>query len=447
MRNYTYFFLSFFLIPFFCTSQIPSAGMKLWLKADDGAYIDALVTPATDSTLVQIWADRSGNGNHFIQLDSNKRPAMIESVLCGQPVLRFNSGRRTFLYSNMRLSGIKTVFVVFIKPSILGEAGELISLKGNSNEFSEVVVTDFPGYDPVTFIFDLPSTSAGSFFRNSVGIGASFSGLGNLVVVSYNGGVISDPANYSAYYDNVSLPVSGNGLLGRYSGDSTTIGARAPFQNINFLNGDIAEMIVYDRILSLAEINDVSDYLIYKYGLLGNCVLPVKLNYFDAKLSGTKVRVSWEMGNETGIEKYQIQRSIDGQSWHSLDFVSASHNYRQYLFCDENPYSGRSYYRLAIFNNKEIIGYSAVKSVNSLFSSARTQIFNLFPNPAADFFFVESSYPESLIVTIVAGNGQLVKKQNVLPGQKINISDLSRGVYVINIRGKQTEANHKLIIR
>lgn len=65
------------------------------------------------------------------------------------------------------------------------------------------------------------------------------------------------PSSYTANYNGTSSAVAASGLFGRLMNDTTSIGGRALEQNYSFLNGYIAEIIMYNRVLAVPEINQV----------------------------------------------------------------------------------------------------------------------------------------------------------------------------------------------
>ena len=431
-----------------CLSQPPAAGLALWLRTDVGVFNDGSGTPATINELVQVWADQSGNGNDFIQTDQAKRPLLKYNVLCGQHVLRFDVGRSTYLHSLMRMNGPKTIFIVFIVPPFTNAAQTLISLKGNTDEFTEIVATDFATYGPITFIADLPSAAGGGAMQNSSGINASFSAEGNLLSMVYDGGPITNPSSYSANYDNVMVPTMSGGLLGRYSNDLSTIGARAPIQNINYLMGDIGEIIVYNRVLSATEINDVSNYLIFKFGLFDNCILlSLKLAYFNVKALEKRVNIVWKAADEGNILQYEVQRSFDGRSWNSIDIIPVSAAtgdlQKNYSVFDNNPSQGWNYYRIASLNNRGIADNSIIKKIYyDLLASKRAR---LNPNPASRFFYIQTLKPETLSVKVFDNLGRTIKKATVFPSQEINVEGLPSGIYHVHAKGNNTDVTLKLV--
>lgn len=126
--------LLFFVLTHSLHSQIPSSGNMLWLKAGQGVYNDNGSTLASIGNTVQVWADQSGQGNDFIQPNTGQRPEyrIIPNVLCSQPAIYFDPGRETFLESTIRLSGAKSIFIVFMMPTMSSASHDLLSLKGTA---------------------------------------------------------------------------------------------------------------------------------------------------------------------------------------------------------------------------------------------------------------------------------------------------------------------------
>ena len=73
----------------------------------------------------------------------------------------------------------------------------------------------------------------------------------------------------------------------------------------------------------------------------------------------------------------------------------------------------------------------------------------VYPNPATNFIYVKSSLNlKSLAFEIYDINGRIVKSGEELFNQQlsINISDLSSGIYILNINNNDFETNYKIII-
>lgn len=446
--KYLLCFLLFFALTHSVYSQIPSSGNVLWLKAGQGVYNDNGSTLASIGNTVQVWADQSGQGNDFIQTNTSQRPEyrIIPNVLCSQPAIYFDPGRETFLESTMRLSGTKSIFIVFMMPTMSSASHELLSLKGTADEFTEIVATNFAGYSPVTFIADLPASAGGGLFMNSSGINTGFSPGGNILSFSYNGGSITSSSSYTMRFDNTTATVTTSGLLGRYPGDASTIGGRAPFQNINFLKGYIAEIIVYNRVLSVAETDDINNYLITKYGFFGTCsVLPIDLLDFNVSVNRNTINLSWKIADETSIREYIPEYSRDGSHWKPLDTLIALKNgilNQTYQWIHLSPVTGNNYYRLRIQKIDGSFLYSSTKKIVLEYSNDPIHV---FPNPFCNSIQIAAKQNETLQIRIFTNDGKLVSNMTAISNKTVPLDHLPPGFYYAEIKGKNFSTIKKII--
>ncbi len=450
MKNVSFLF-SCICTCYIACCQIPSSGNVLWLRSDQGVYNDNGVTNAVIGNTVQFWADQSGSGHHFTQASAAQRPEfqVQTNLLCSRPVIRFDPGRSTVLTSSsLLLSGAKSIFIVFQLPPMSGAANDLISIKGNSDEFTEIVATDFAGYTPVTFIADLASTPGGGFFQPSAGVNTSFSAAGNLLSLIYDGGTNTAISSYDAYYDAAMPPVVSSGLLGRYNNDISSIGARAPFQNINYLRGDMAEVIVYNRVLSTPEKDQVENYLISKYGFFGTCVvLPLTLFDFTALQAGNTVQLDWKVADEEGIKEYIPEHSKDGVHWDSLTALPSKKEHQginQYHYIHTRPATGVNYYRFRMKNIDGRDKYGPVRKVTMPAQS--TTVIRVFPSPTTGFVQIRSLEREEwMYVTVMNSEGKKLMGKKMMGQGQLDISGFPQGIYFIQVIGKTIHRTEKII--
>lgn len=71
----------------------------------------------------------------------------------------------------------------------------------------------------------------------------------------------------------------------------------------------------------------------------------------------------------------------------------------------------------------------------------------LYPNPAIDQFYIKNgTVKEKLLVSIYNMSGGLVSKTYVKDGEPVNVRNLTKGVYLVNIEGLNFKANERIII-
>ncbi|MBN2667712.1 MAG: T9SS type A sorting domain-containing protein [Bacteroidales bacterium] len=189
--------------------------------------------------------------------------------------------------------------------------------------------------------------------------------------------------------------------------------------------------------------------------------LPIELLSFNAKKEGNQVKIFWQTASEINVNFYQIQKSTDLIKWELVSQLKGKGNSNvtsEYTEFDRNPYVGTSYYRLLELDNNGAINYSDNVEVNFL----DNQLFNIYPNPASDHIAVENSQfdrPNNQIVQSVEIfnlSGQLIKffplgieiEPFKMKSEKIfevDISDLPKGVYILNVKSESGKSTYRLI--
>jgi len=72
---------------------------------------------------------------------------------------------------------------------------------------------------------------------------------------------------------------------------------------------------------------------------------------------------------------------------------------------------------------------------------------NIFPNPAKNNITIENSNFEINTVELYNIAGQLVKSEDVNSMRtNLNVSDLNKGIYILEIQSNKTSIRRKLIV-
>lgn len=207
---------------------IPSdlTGLTLWLKAD------ALGLSNNDP--VASWTDSSGNANHATQGTAGSRPVFKTGILNGLPVVRFDAADDA-LTTPLVVASPFSIFVVYDRApdsgnrrAINGSNNYLIGPRSGNHQLYNGAFIVGPAVVDDTFVYAAALTDGG---------GTTF---------RVDGSVIGTNAN-----------TLGPGTLGLAAGGA----------NIELLNGDIAEVIVYDHLLDGGDTAFVENYITTKYGL------------------------------------------------------------------------------------------------------------------------------------------------------------------------------------
>lgn len=165
-------------------------------------------------------------------------------------------------------------------------------------------------------------------------------------------------------------------------------------------------------------------------------VLPITLLSFVAAKQGSQTYLDWVVAGDEGVSMYVVERSSDGNHFipiKSVNSVNAAiqHTYSVY---DRTPLNGANYYRLKTVDMAGKATYSNVIVIN--FENQNSYI--IYPNPAKNYVNIQS--PIAGTINIYNINGALVKTEILEAGMnKIDISKLSSGMYVVLINGQKIE--------
>ena len=162
--------------------------------------------------------------------------------------------------------------------------------------------------------------------------------------------------------------------------------------------------------------------------------LPVKLIYFTAIADGNKVRLNWEAANEQETVKYEIEKSLTGNSFSRIGTVmSRQLSQSAYIDFDNTPALGWNYYRLKIIDKSGSFTYSPLRPVK--FTKGGEEV-KIFPVPATDVLHVllPSSYINSATLLLYGIDGKFISLlKPAVNNVKINVKPLAGGTYVLKI--------------
>ncbi len=163
--------------------------------------------------------------------------------------------------------------------------------------------------------------------------------------------------------------------------------------------------------------------------------LPVRLISFTANAEARQVRLDWLTEQEREMDQYIIERSTDGRNFAPVLSRSASNSTGQhrYTATDADLAPGGYYYRLKLAGNRNSSRYSNIIKVwlggNGLVVS---------PSPAEKEIKILLPWSSNSEIALVNSTGQVVKRvmtsQNSLT---IDVTSLSRGMYIITVRNSQ----------
>lgn len=173
--------------------------------------------------------------------------------------------------------------------------------------------------------------------------------------------------------------------------------------------------------------------------------LPVNFVSFDAKKEIAGVELTWKVGTEDNLAKYEIEKSKDGKQFMKIGFQNAS-GQSIYVFVDQQ-YSNTSFYRIKSIDLDGKYRYSSIIKINNGKSSI---LFAAYPSPAKDQIILQHSTANaSSQISIFSIDGKFV--MSVIPALSaqqtiINISNLRAGAYIISYQNENILEKVKIII-
>lgn len=243
-------------------SRIPN--LNLWYDASvsNSAYIqNSSGTAPTNGQAVKSWIDKLGNGRNADQATANRQPTWQANQQNGLGAIKFD-GTNDVLTLNpiawsLSLSGQTTYTVVKLAAQAdqmhvhaTNTGGYTFNLNGNNWALEtggaiavSDAVSDTTGYHYLGMIFDGTQTNANTTTQNNARVKFRYDGVQRALTFSANANATTSG---SANTLNVGADDSGSA---------------------NFLNGYIAEMMIWTRTLNATEIAQVETYLKNKWGL------------------------------------------------------------------------------------------------------------------------------------------------------------------------------------
>lgn len=225
-----------------------TTNLQLWLKADAG------VTTGAGDTVVQ-WADQSGKNNTAAALDEFVAPTVVANAIGNLPAIRFD--------------GVDDYLEVADSDSI--------SITGDITSFFVVRMDDFATFRSVwaktsnnlpapTDFYTLPGSGIPRVFRGDGAASlANVDGSRPLRAGQFDLVGFSAAGTAFTHYLNGGTNGTGASTIGTADLDLPLhIGTRADF--VTRLQGDLAELLIYDTALSSADLQSVQLYLAGRYG-------------------------------------------------------------------------------------------------------------------------------------------------------------------------------------
>ncbi len=181
--------------------------------------------------------------------------------------------------------------------------------------------------------------------------------------------------------------------------------------------------------------------------------LPVNLTNVKAYQKNAGVQIEWTAQQEMNIERYEVERSQNGQQFIKLGSIQAKSNSSSvinYNLFDPAPLDGANFYRIKIIEAGKII-YSLVMKVTI---SNRATLLTIYPNPVNGKTIVlqmNNLQKGNYTVTLTNKMGQqlmhkVIEHSGGSATKTIEPSKaLAAGVYLLRLSGGEINITHQII--
>lgn len=260
------------------TDPTDISNLALWLRADLG------VTEVAGR--VSVWADQSGNGRDATQGTAANRPEKVTNVLNGQPIIRFESDPSILAFNLLSTSAFNTF------PSNNGSLFFVCRRLVTGDDFGHIVGT-FDGVNTgdskwdVSFNIDVTDSNYkyytfeyNLFYPGEGGIGTSLTPTGDAKKYGWTNEFLifymqkSSSNNAFIWHNGKEVDSANGNPITLPGGAPLSLPLNIGCDTLNVgpdttsgLNGDIAEIILFDRALTDIERQQVEQYLSKRYAI------------------------------------------------------------------------------------------------------------------------------------------------------------------------------------
>ena len=181
------------------------------------------------------------------------------------------------------------------------------------------------------------------------------------------------------------------------------------------------------------------------YSISTPAQLPIQfVDFALAQLKG-EVSLSWSTTGSINTTRYIIERSCNGEKFSSLGQVNSLKlsSDGKYNFVDNQPFSGKTFYRIV---NVDAAGKETYSKVLMIDLNIKEHNLILYPNPATMHtqLLYNSDATENVAIQIVdlIGHSVIAERWSVVKGNNsilLNLSKLTVGFYFIKINNQVTQ--------
>lgn len=290
----------------------------------------------------------------------------------------------------------------------------------------------YPNPLPSSYGVTVSAPTGGGIYSGAINPGTSYSytfvvvnsTTGNIVAFSSNGDMTNSttfPAgNYTVYGLSYSNSVTTT-TLNSYVGTSFSTFKTALLNNTICGNiSDNSKTVIVGTVLDLQSL----------------------------KLSGTaqqeNVKLVWNIVGAKNIDRYVVEKSMDGNAYKTIGNVTAEQDKSVYTFYDEDAYNGANFYRIKAIDEAGAIQYSNMVLIN--FNALTKYGVTLYPNPAKDYTTISTDDKAVYECTLSDLSGKTIQHFKLDTQYNLNTKGLTKGMYLLHGNNSSKSFVLKLLI-
>jgi predicted alpha-1,6-mannanase (GH76 family) len=316
-------------------------GLSAWYKAD-------ALTGLTNGAPVKLWPDLTPNGFNALQLAVSNQPTYVTGALNGQPVVRFNGTKNSYLWLFRPVQDDFTIILVVKASAGVGTGTDFWSGAGLLSGEMSGTVNDFGVSLNASGQILAGTGNPDTTIRSGTGYAN-----GTAHVVSFRR--LKSTGSLILYIDGNLVASGTGGTQSLTAPNFLALGSHGTLNN--FLTGDIAEVQIYNSALSPTDRAAQETALKCKYGLSGGTTLSAPTS-LAATANNLRVYLTWALN--PAASGCTLYRSTDLGSTYQV--LAGSLTNSSYL--DTTAPAGQlNYYKLASTDTCGTGAYSAAVAV------------------------------------------------------------------------------------
>ncbi len=303
---------------------------------------------------------------------------------------------------------------------------------GDCNQIVEDFTTTNGGFTSATFTYSLPN---GNFSRAAIGTNVmstitsrTFTKIGepNVILAGFDLGRQNSQITITSVL--IEVLNSTNQVIASCTKSNPTIGTNCFGITDADIDNDASLQLRFTFVSTSTNSRTIS---FDNFRLVGaNITLPVKFIGLEAKKTGNGTLITWNVADETDVDRYEIEKSSNSRNYNTIGFVKAAAR-SSYTFTDASV-TPVSFYRIKSVDIDGRLGYSTFISFKN---GKGVILLRAYPTPAKRDITVEhATTTNSARIYISSEDGRLVK--SIIPASGtmktvVNLFNLKAGLYLL----------------